>query len=404
MNVGIVFYSEYPQNRGVLQLAKSLKDIGLTPYVVARESSIKHQASICDGIPVIKLSQGGKNSLLSTPMPLNLLWHYRLVQLASRLDWKAVIVRETTLSLPVILAAKAVDIPAFLDMRENLAASHEAGPERSFFSKLIRSRPIVQTYEALTINKFRHILTVSKELRDWAIDRYGINKEKVSVLGNYPTSNYVKEGRRCISKRTSIQKKEEKKPLRLVHAGWVMKNRGIQDIIRAIGMVVEKGLTSITIDIIGDDRHNGCVKELKRLSSSMNIRDHVTFNDYPDYTDLPRILATYDVGVSSNILTQLTHLTIPGKLWEYMAVGLAVLSSNRRTVRRIVRENRCGRIYNSRNTAEIASHLAYFIRNRNEVKKMGDNAFEAVMKKYNHAKIVQRVSDVMAKNGLISKN
>lgn len=74
---------------------------------------------------------------------------------------------------------------------------------------------------------------------------------------------------------------------------------------------------------------------------------------------------------------------LPVKLFEYMAAGLPVISSNFPLWKEIVEGNRCGLTVNPLNPQEIARAIQYLLAHPEEAKRMGENGRRAVLENFN---------------------
>jgi glycosyltransferase involved in cell wall biosynthesis len=335
--------------------------------------------------------------MLAAPIPLNPYWYQTIVRHGRKFNWEAVFVRETPLSLPTLLAARRLGIPAFLDMRENLAAmyeKHEHG--RGIISQAVRHRWLIRNYESLVIDRFDHVFAVTVELKEWLLETYFIEEKDISVIGNYPKSRYLEQAERA---RTSKNRGGEKRSkvdskIELVHAGYVSKDRGVQDVIRSLNVLKKSGYKSVHLRVVGKGKPPKYIKRLKKISKRIGVKNRVTFHEYPSPGGLADTLVNCDIGVSSNRLSELVHQTTPGKLWEYMAVGLPILSSARRPVMRIIEKENCGRVYKSREPREIAKQIELFIESPEGMRRMGKRAAKAVEKRYNERVNVRTLNTV----------
>ncbi|MCS4121622.1 glycosyltransferase [Salinibacter ruber] len=395
MRIGILYYGPYPQNRGIEQLAHALRCIGHEPYIVGRIPSSGKRVSAFQGFPVIQLPKENEQPLVEKPIPFNPYWLRAVESVAHERNLDALIARETPLAYPVLRAARRLDIPAFLDMRENMRAMYAKAPRRNPIKRLVRSRFIVGAYESWMVPKFDHILTVSQELKDWAIEEFGLVEGQVSVLGNYPTDQFL-DGARQARKEATVSSDEG--TVTLIHTGWVLESRGIQDVIRALRRLLDRGVGSIQFRIVGDGNNSGSyVGPLKELTADLGLEEVVQFEPYPSNGDLPGILAASDIGVCSYHLNEHTHQTLPGKLFEYMAVGLPVFSSARRPVVRILEKEQCGVVYSDRDPETIAETLRPLIENASLRQEMGQRGIEAIEGTYNESRYVEVLETVFGR-------
>jgi len=210
-------------------------------------------------------------------------------------------------------------------------------------------------------------------------------------LGNYPTDLFLENAKYA---RNEVNSFSTEGPVQLIHAGYVLKSKGIQDVIRALRRLVDRGVGPLKYRIVGSGNVRNYVEPLKALTADLGLEEVVEFEPYPPADELPRTLAACDIGVCSYHLNELTHQTLPGKLFEFMAVGLPILSSARRPVVRILEEENCGVVYPSRDPQSIADTLLPLIESASLRGKMGRRGVEAIQNTYNashNAEVLEEV-------------
>ncbi|MFP4454135.1 MAG: glycosyltransferase family 4 protein, partial [Desulfobacterales bacterium] len=300
--------------------------------------------------------------------------------------------RETPLSLPTLIASKGLQIPVYLDMRENLPATYAQPPAHKYFWRMFRLDFLSKLYERSMLPYFNHIFTSTKELGENIQKQYGIKPIQQSVLENYPSRVFISQAQQALSKK-NIACTEH---VRLVFAGGIGENRGVQDIINALKLIEEKkDDCKISFDIIGEGPY---IDSLKRLVRELELFHSVKFIPLLPPSKVAEALANYDIGVCSYFLNQQTHHTLPGKLFEYMAVGLPVLSSARRPVVRIIEKYNCGLIYHNRDPEEIASKILYLAKNKELRERMGQRGREAIINHLNWEENLKTLQNVLQKD------
>ncbi|NOY70123.1 MAG: glycosyltransferase family 4 protein [Deltaproteobacteria bacterium] len=355
MRAGVVYYKDYPENRGIAQLVSLLRRLGIGIDLVAASVN-KGRIRVAD--PEIDYFGINKRpgrivSTIYKPHPFVNLWEKHLVRLCERRRWDFIFVRESLLANTCLAVGKRFAIPVFLDMRENRPDMLKSVMSGSPFRFLL---PIYLTllgyYEKRFLPEFNHIFTVSRELRDWTVETYDIPADRVDVLGNYPSSAIL--ARAAKFSKTAWG---ERKRLSLVFSGNVDHTRGLQYILPAMGILAAKGV-DVTMRVIGQGAY---LARLKESARDMGIYDRIIFTDLVSPESLMATLSPYDAGVVTDRVNSHTNVTTPGKLFEYMAIGLPVLSSPRRSVIRIVKENRCGIIFQSHDPHDIAEGMMALI-------------------------------------------
>jgi glycosyltransferase involved in cell wall biosynthesis len=76
-------------------------------------------------------------------------------------------------------------------------------------------------------------------------------------------------------------------------------------------------------------------------------------------------------------------MSLPNKLFEYMASGLPVVASNFPLWKEIVEGNRCGVTVDPLNPKAIAEAMEYLLTHPEEARRMGENGRRAVEERYN---------------------
>jgi glycosyltransferase involved in cell wall biosynthesis len=84
----------------------------------------------------------------------------------------------------------------------------------------------------------------------------------------------------------------------------------------------------------------------------------VRFTGYlPSHEDALAVVAAADVGLVSARTTAQWQTSIPNKLFDYMAAGLAVVTSNTAPCVRVVRETGAGEVFRAGDAAALADAL-----------------------------------------------
>ena len=68
------------------------------------------------------------------------------------------------------------------------------------------------------------------------------------------------------------------------------------------------------------------------------------------------------------------RIGLPNKLFEYLACGLPVISSNLPEIKKIIEKNECGIILNSEEPKKIAKSIIDFFRDKGKKKEITENS------------------------------
>jgi glycosyltransferase involved in cell wall biosynthesis len=83
-------------------------------------------------------------------------------------------------------------------------------------------------------------------------------------------------------------------------------------------------------------------QELRQLTLSLGVQEHVLFQGFVPYSDLPALLARADIGVATSRQNEFRQYASPLKLVEYMAAGLPVICSGGGEAEKMIEESKAG--------------------------------------------------------------
>ena len=166
-------------------------------------------------------------------------------------------------------------------------------------------------------------------------------------------------------------------PLRLLYHGIFGPERGLEATIEAVSSTTRP--VQLTLRGLGELR-----EDLERLVSRLDVADRVTFAEPVPMVDLPVAAVGAHVGLLPFSAELGYDLALPNKLFEYMAAGLAVLSSDLIELRRIVDEERVGRLFDG-SPSGLARELEWFLDHPDELLEMRTRAHSAAQQRYNWA-------------------
>lgn len=161
----------------------------------------------------------------------------------------------------------------------------------------------------------------------------------------------------------------------LLYVGVVSVDRGLAVMIQAIALLKES-YPAIRLHLFGRCAFDPAA--LRALPSYRHVRDNLTFYGHTDlkiaYADPKRYVA----GLA--LLRPVGDYpdSFPTKLFEYMALGLPVITSDFPLYRSIVEPARCGYCVEPTNAAAVADCMMQVIDNPAEANAMGQRGRQAV--------------------------
>lgn len=258
-----------------------------------------------------------------------------------------IIVRDLPLCPLAISVGHKRRIPVMLDMAENYAAMMleiwQAGRQR-LFDYFARNPKMVARVERYCLPRLDHVLTVVDESAERILPECA-DRSRVSVVSNTPPAERAK----------SIVNRERAadSPLHVVYLGLMEIPRGVGDLLDAVAQLTSRG-RKIKLTLIGGGRDKAIFREHAKRIGLDGIAE---FHGYLQNSKALELVGTADVGMVPHHAYESWNTTIPNKLFDYMAAGLPVVTSDAIPCARIVRETESGEVFRSADAEDLARAL-----------------------------------------------
>jgi len=190
--------------------------------------------------------------------------------------------------------------------------------------------------------------TNSPILRNLLKEKYGL--KDVELKFALPSKEFIRN--------INLEKYSKSEKLKLCFFGNISPDRKLEIPIKGVNRIDP---STIDFSVFGKCRDQQYLKYLISIVQNKNI----FFEGEIEYKSSPGILVEYDCGVLINELNENSTTTIPGKLWEYTACGLCLLSNKRPTVMSIIDEYEAGLYFES--AEDFSQRLEYLIQNKNKL-------------------------------------
>jgi len=195
---------------------------------------------------------------------------------------------------------------------------------------------------------------------------YGVN---TTVIHNYPDVQMLPIAPR-ISRNENM----------LVYVGGISKQRGAFEMVGAL----ENLDTSyhVRLELIGRFEPNNLGAMLEKSPGYQHVRFIGWLNHEKVHEHLQKAL----IGLVCLHPEPRYVVSLPVKLFEYMAAGLPVIASNFPLWKDIIETNHCGLTVDPLNPKDISRAIEYLILHPDEARLMGERGRRAVVERYNWEK------------------
>lgn len=339
MKICKVWDADYPWDVRAGKVCRSLTAAGHEVHLVARNRARRQVRQVLPEATVHRLRPWpvgtALNDLSMFPAFFNPRWAAAIFRTARRVRADVVLVRDLPLAPTAITVAGALGVPVVLDMAENYPAMMQSLYDNRVqrpWDALVRNPRAVRAIERWVLRHVDHVLVVVEESRDRLVT-LGLPAERITLVGNTPPLERVE---------TTVAHAHVRGPLHLNYLGLLEAPRGLGVVIDAMGSCRARGLP-VRLTVIGAGRER---TRFERQARDLGLDDStIRFTGYLPNADALRLVGEADVGLVPHQATESWNTTIPNKLFDYMAAGLAILTSDARPAARIVRETATGEVY-----------------------------------------------------------
>lgn len=345
-----VWDADYPWDIRTAKVCQALTDGGIRVTIAARDRKDRAPLEELAEGTVVRLGRpgflgGALGDAATFPAFVNprWTWHLRRIVRTHRPD--IIIVRDLPLALTALKVARRSRLPVVLDMAENYPAMIQdiwtSGRQR-WWDVFVRNPALVRMVERSVVARINAIITVVEE-SSRRLETMGVAAARLTVVSNTPSREAA-----------VAQVRAPRAGLSLVYLGLLEFPRGVDDLLRAVALVGNR-IPGLRLRIIGGGRDE---QALRAVAAELGLGPPaVEFTGYLPNAEALALVAEADVGVVPHRATESWNTTIPNKLFDYMAAGLAVLSSDAGPAARVVNESGAGLIFASGDADSCAAAL-----------------------------------------------
>jgi len=306
-------------------------------------------------------------------------WAKKIVKFAKEYKIEALHIHDLYMIGAGLIANRKLKLPIIADLHENYVEGLKHYRfANSFPGNILISIPKWRRKEIEWCNKADYLITVI----DDAVERYNslsIPEEKITVVANYVNQSEFLSPIKSRSEDNSeiLQKFNDK--FVVTYIGGFDIHRGLESVIKAMPEVIKECQNSKLV-LVGKGKN---LKELIKLSKDLKIDKYISFEGWQTPANLPTYINASNVCLIPHLKTVHTDNTIPHKLFHYMLLEKSVIATNCNPIKRIINETKCGLIYKSNDSNELAECIIKLYKNKKLRKDFGENGKKAVLKKYN---------------------
>lgn len=350
---------DYPWDVRVEKVARTLTDGGHEVHMVARN---RKRSPLVEDLPEATMHRlrpwtflgRTLDSASQFPAFMNPRWAHLALRTGMQTRADLVLVRDLPLAPLAIWTGRRLGVPVVMDMAENYPAmirdlwtTQSTRPGDS----LVRNPRAVEAVERWSLRRLDHVIVVVEESGERLVEELGVNPDRITVVGNTPSLSRLDE---MPSRPPPSAEHAGPGPLRLVYLGLMEEARGVRTVIEAVGALAGEGIP-VELTLIGDGRAREAF-EARARELGLAAPGFRSLGFVPYEAALQEV-ARADAGLIPHLANESWNTTIPNKLFDYMAAGLCVVTSDARPAARVVREADAGVVFRSGDAHDLALRL-----------------------------------------------
>ncbi len=275
--------------------------------------------------------------------------------------------------LPLSKVAKEFSIkyqiPFVLDLHENWPAAMKiAVHTNTFLGRILSSNTQWQDYEKKYVSQSDKVITVVEEMKE-RISQYELDDKCIFVLPNTI----------CIADSTFEECTIENIRPTLFYAGGINVHRGLQIVLRSL-IEVKRKFPKILLNIVGTGSYEIVLKNYVKKNK---LDDNVVFWGWKTYDEMMEILKFSDIAMIPHLQSEQTDNSSPNKLFQYAYMKKPILSSDCKSLKRVLLEMQAGIIYPDKDYLELSRGIIKLAENEILRNKLGESGQQAILSKYN---------------------
>lgn len=381
MRIGMILDAPFPPDYRVEKEALTLQMAGHEVVLFCLEYKKDSYEEDYKGIRVVHYSVGKalyKLSALAYTVPFyRLMMEHKLDDFIARFNPDILHVHDMVVAGAAFSAAKKRQLHVILDLHENRPASmREYRHTTRFPGNLLINISTWEKMQLELVRKAKRIVVVTTLAKEELVKESGIDNNKVFVVPNTGTLSFAQESiNETVLKRMAGT-------FNLLYVGDTSLRRGTDDAIRAVALLKSQ-VPEIRLWIVGKSSADPL---LTQLANELGVTDSVSFEGWQDQS----LFATFMTGahICLSPLKRNPHhdTTFANKLFQYMAMGRAVVVSDCVAQQRVVEDEQCGLVYQAGNVAMLAEKILTLYQDSVLLQTLGERGRRAVEERWNWEK------------------
>lgn len=332
---------------------------------------------------------------------LELFYNFKIIKYCKNLKPNAIYQRYNGFSFCGAYIAKKKNIPFVLEFNSSDVWKIKNWKNNDTFLKRIFKTiyykifklPIVSTIEKYNLSNAAHIIVVSEALKNILL-KFGVDENKIIVN---PNGIDERKYNPQIKYDDVRQKYNLENKIVIGFIGTFGQWHGAENIALAFGKLLKKSpeyKNKTKLFMIGDGVRMSAVK---KYILEFSLQGNVVLTGLVPQEQGAKFLSACDILINATVPNPdgSEFFGSPTKLFEYMAMGKAIICSNMAQMSEILEQGKTAYMVEPGNIDELATAMKELVDDSELRRRLGDNARDEVIQKYTWDKHVDKILKVV---------
>lgn len=380
MRILMLLDTEFPPDIRVENEAQSLLDAGHEVHILSYNFGSRSTKETYKGIQIHRFNiakQLAKKSLgLLNQFPLyRWIWQREVQKMLHTQPFDAVHIHDLPLCCLIDGIKLNYKVRVTADMHENYPYLVSEQPYmNSLFGRVVLSKKIWFTKEKVWLEKADNIICVAEEMKV-RLEAVLHKSDNIKIVPN--TLNF----KTFVATQKPLPELKERFKNRFVVSfiGGIDAVRGIDYLLDAAHEIGDK-IPELLVLLVGE---GNTLASLREKAIQLNLNEKVVFEGFKPSMNMQAYIESSDICVIPHVRSEQTDNSSPNKLFQYMYFSKPVISSNCKSLEKLILQENCGLIFRDRDSHHLAEQIIELYKNNDLRKQLGENGHKSVMNKYN---------------------